>query len=78
MSDPHQKSTSRDYTTTVAFLAIGFIFSPAMFVALGVGYLSLSLAIALTLLCVTLAWVSWKRSTQLSVPSIATQRTEAK
>lgn len=74
-----QKSTGTEYTLTVALLAVAFIFSPAVLVASGpLGYLSLSLAVACSAICVTLAWVCWKRSSQLSIPSIAIQRTESK
>jgi hypothetical protein len=40
--------------------------------------LSVSLAVACSAMCVTLAWVSWKRSSQLSIPLIAIQSTESK
>ena len=70
-----QKSTGTRYTTTVALLTVAFIFSPAvLFVSRPVGYVSVALAIAFSALCVTLAWVNWKRSSQLFIPSIAIQR----
>ena len=79
MFDPSHKATGTAYTTTVALLLVAFVFSPVVLVASRpFGYLSLSLAIASSALCVTLAWVSWKRSSQLSIPSIAIQNTEAK
>ena len=74
-----QKSTGTGYTTTVALLTVACIFSPAALVVLRpFGYVSLSLAIACSALCVTLAWVNWKKSSQVSVPSTAIQGGTAK
>ena len=74
-----QKSTGTGYTTTVALLTVAFIFSPAALVVLRpVGYASVSLAIACSGLCVILAWVNWKKSSQLSIPSIVSQEGAAK
>lgn len=79
MFDSYQKSTETSYTTMVALLTVAFIFSPAVLVFLRpVGYVSLSLAIACSVLCVTLAWINWKKSSQLSAPSIAIQGAKAK
>ena len=79
MFDPPLKSTGREYTTTIALLAVAFIFIPAVVVAERLfGYLSLSLALAGSALCVTLAWVHWKRSSQLTMPSIAIRDAGAK
>jgi hypothetical protein len=35
-----------------------------------VGYVSVSLAIACSALCVAISWVSWKWYSQLTIPSI--------
>ncbi len=79
MSDPSQKLTGTGYTTTVALLAVAFIFSPAMLVvSRPFGYLSLALAIGCSALCVTLAWVRWKKASQLSIPSIACRDVQLK
>ncbi len=79
MFDPTLKSTGRQYTTTVALLAVAFIFIPAVLVAEHpFGYLFLSLARASSALCVTLALVHWQRSSQLTIPSIAIRDAEAK
>jgi hypothetical protein len=72
MFDSDQKSTGTGYTTTVALFIMGFIFCPAvLIVSRPVGYVSLSLAIACSALCLTLAWVNWKKSSRLTIPSIA-------
>ena len=79
MFDPPLKSTGRQYTTTVALLAVAFLFIPAVLVAeRPLGYLFLSLALACSALCITLAWVHWKRSSQLTIPSIAIRDAETK
>lgn len=69
-----QKSTGTGYTTTVALLILAFIFSPAVLIASHpFGYVALSLAIACSAICAALAWVNWKKFSQLSIPSIANQ-----
>lgn len=79
MFEASQKSTGTGYTTTVAFLVVAFIFSPA-FLAFSrpLGYVSVSLAVACSALCITLAWLNWRKSSQLSIPSIADQAAKAK
>jgi hypothetical protein len=79
MFDPSQKSTGTGYTMPVAWLAVAFVFVPAVLAASHpFGYASLSLAIVCSALCVALAWISWKRSSQLSIPSIAVRGAKAK
>ena len=56
MLDPHQKPTAIQYTTTVALLVVAFVFSPAvLLVSRPAGYLSVSLALVCSLLCVAFA-----------------------
>jgi len=79
MFDTQQKSTGTAYSTTVTFLVVAFIFIPAALMFSGhFGYVSVSLAIGCSALCVALAWLNWKRSSQLSIPSIASQGVRAK
>ena len=67
-----EKSIGRGYTTTVAFLLVAFVFSPAvLIISRPLGYESVSLAIACSGLCTVLAWVNWKKSSRISIPSIA-------
>jgi hypothetical protein len=74
MFDSQQKSTGTGYTTSVALLAVALIFSPAVLIASRpFGYVSLSVAIACSTVCLALAWINWKKSSQLSIPSIAVQ-----
>jgi hypothetical protein len=69
-----QKATGTEYTATVAFLVVAFLFSPAiLFFFRPLGYLSVSLAIGCSALCVALALVNWKKASQLTIPSIEDQ-----
>lgn len=79
MFDTKQKSTGTQYTMTVAWLIGAFILSPVVLTASRpVGYISLSLALACSALCVGMAWVSWSRHSKLTIPSIASHDGEAK
>jgi hypothetical protein len=79
MFETQQKSTGTGYTTTAAFLIVAFIFIPAALMFWGhYGYSSISLTIAASALCVGLAWINWKRSSQLSIPSISVPSARAK
>ena len=71
MSNSHQKSTGTGYTAIVGFLIMGLVFIPAVLImSRPSGYVAWALAIACSAVCVTLAWVNWKTSSQLSIPSI--------
>jgi hypothetical protein len=75
MFDSGQKSTGTGYTGAVALLTMAFVFCPAVLVASRpVEYVSLSLAIACSALFAMLAWVHWKKFSQLTIPSIAIQQ----
>jgi hypothetical protein len=79
MFDTQQKSTGTGYTTTVAFLVVAFVFSPAALLFSGrFGYISVSLAIVCSAICIALAWFTWKKSSQRSMPSIEIQEARAK
>jgi len=74
MLESYQKSTGTGYTTTVALLAVAFVFSPAvLFISRPFGYGAVALAIACSGVCAGWAWVNWKKSSQLSMPSIMTK-----
>jgi len=79
MFDTQQKSTGIGYTTTIAFLVVAFIFSPAALLFSGrFGYISVSLAIVSSAICIALAWITWKKSSQRSMPSIEIHEARAK
>lgn len=73
MSDAHVKSTGRDYSLTAAWLAIAAIFIPIMLLAFRPGALISSLAFLCAAVGVTMAWVTWKRSSKLTIPTFAVQ-----
>jgi hypothetical protein len=76
--DSHRLSTGRDYTRTVALLCIAFVFSPVLLMlSSNFNYLPLSLAIACSALCTALAWASWTKTSQLSIPTITFSPTES-
>lgn len=75
MFNHSQKSTGTSYTTTVALLAVAVFFSPAVLIASRpFGYFALSLAASCSAVCLLLAYVTWRRASQLSIPSIADQK----
>jgi hypothetical protein len=79
MFDTQQKSTGTGYTSTIAFLVVALIFIPAALMFSGhLGYVSVSLAIACSALCLVMAGVTWRKLSQRSIPSIATQDGRAK
>jgi len=70
--DSHLKSTSRNYTVIVALLAIAFIFSPAVLLSSRpIGKWSFLFAVACSVSSVIWAWIHWRRSSRLSIPSSA-------
>lgn len=79
MFDSNRKSTGTGYTRMVTLLAIAFIFFPGfLLLARPLGYAALLLAISCSGLCVALASVTWKKSSQVSIPSIAIQDGDTK
>jgi hypothetical protein len=71
--DTNEKLTGTQYTGTAALLILAFIFIPAALIfSRPLGYLSVFLAAAGATLCVVLAWVNWKRHSQLTIPSLET------
>ena len=79
MFEPYSKSTGTQYTQTVALLVLAFVFSPATLLLSGqTGYLPISVAVACSAVCITLAWVSWTKYSRLTIPSIQTPRVKAK
>ena len=66
MFDACQKSAGTDYTKLVALLAVALVFSPAALMFFRpVGYLSVCLAIACSGVCLTLAAISWRKSSEV-------------
>jgi len=62
MLESYQTSTGTGYTTTVALLAVAFVFSPAiLFLSRPFGYKAAALAITCSVLCAGWAWINWSR-----------------
>jgi hypothetical protein len=67
MFDACQKSAGTDYTKLAALLAIALVFSPAALMFFRpVGYVTVVLAVACSAVCLTLAALSWRKSSQLT------------
>ncbi len=79
MFDHCQKPTGRDCTMPVALLVAAFIGIAAILIlSRAVGYGSVSLAPACSAAGLGIAWLHWKRRSQLTIPSIAARRTRSK
>jgi hypothetical protein len=75
MFESGQKSVGTAYTKTVAFLIVGLIFVPAaMMFFENFGIVAIGFAIVASVACLTMAWRSWQKSSQLSIPSIEHQQ----
>ena len=71
MPNSCQTYRGTDYNLTVALLAFALVFSPAILM-LSIPFSSVSAAVALgvSTLCVALAWMSWSRSSTLTIASV--------
>lgn len=70
MFDTSRKSAGRDYTITVAWLAIAVIFIPMLALAVHPRYVSLGLAFIGSVACVVMSWISWTKSSKASIPTL--------
>ena len=78
MLDIQQKPTGRDYTSTICLLTLAFVFSPAVLIATRpMGYMSMSIAFICSVTGASLAWMRWRRSSELSILSITYQGTRS-
>lgn len=71
----YQKSTGISYARTVALALTGIVASPvALFLSRPVTSASALIALAFTMVCMTLAWDQWRRKSGLTILSITTPR----
>ena len=71
MDSSQQVYAGTRYNGTVAFLAVAFVFSPAVLIlSRPFGNTSLFLAVGCSALCLLLAWANWRRHSTLTIPSI--------
>jgi len=79
MFESQQKPTGTSYTTTAALLAVALVVSPAvLIISRPFGHIALGFAIGCSALCLGLAWVNWKTSSRVSIPSIETPKGKGK
>ena len=79
MLNSQQTYVGTHYTTTVALLVIACVITPALLLlSRPFGYGAPSLAVACSALCVALAWINWKRYSELTILSIASPRPRLK
>lgn len=79
MFDSQFKSTGTQYTLTVALLLVAFVICPLVLVASRpIGYFSISIAVAGSILAVAMAWVDWNWYSELTIPSIEARRPGSK
>ena len=79
MSNNQQKYAGTRYTIAAAMLIVAFVLSPALLLlSRPFGYFAPSVALACSAFCVTFAFISWKKYSELTIPSIASspQRSE--
>ena len=63
----HLRTASPRFTASGSLLSLAFIVGPALLViSRPIGYASALLATAIASICLTLAWVTWKRSSDVS------------
>ncbi len=74
-----QASAGTGYTATIAYLAVAFIFIPAVLVASrSLGYPAILLAIGCSAACTALAWANWRKSASVARLSITARKEPAK
>ena len=79
MLNTWEKSTGTEYTTPVALLSVALLFVPlVMFVSSPFGNGFGFLAACTSLLCLVLSWTAWKRTSALTIPSIAVASRQAR
>lgn len=77
MFDSAQNTLGHDYTRPVAWLAFGLIFIPGALLAVRPGHALLSLAFLCSAICLTMAWISWKKS-RVAISSTTPSKAAAK
>lgn len=78
MFDSHLKSTGRDYSMTIALLAFGLVFVPAVLVTShSFGQGGLIVALVGGMLCLILGWLNWKSNSKLTIPTLEDERKSA-
>jgi len=72
MKSSQQRYRGTDYHAAAAYLAVGLVFSPAVFAfSRPLGFDSVLLVLSVGLASLALAWTSWTRHSNLTILSIA-------
>ncbi len=75
MFDSHLKSTGRDYSMTIALLAFGLVFIPAVLVTShSFGRAGFTVALVGGAFCLILGWLNWKANSKLTIPTLEDER----
>ena len=79
MLESNQKDTGTQYTGTATLLVVALLFIPAALIfSRPVGYLSAVLAAGGSAFCIILAWINWRKHSQLTMPSLETSDSRSK
>jgi hypothetical protein len=79
MLNEHKTYTGTSYTITSALLMLAFVFGPAiLYISRPFDFMSISLALLFSSLCVGLAWLNWRAHSELTIPSIVSSRPRTK
>lgn len=71
MLSSSQRYSGTNYTTTCTLLVLALIVVPVvLFASSPNGQIAVSTAAVVTALCLGFAWRSWRRTSELSVPTI--------
>ena len=71
MLDSHLPSTGVKFTTTIAFLAVALMVSPLVVLASRpLSGAVITAGLATSFVCLALAWVNWKRYSQVTISSL--------
>ena len=79
MLDSRQKYVGTGYTITVAMLVLACVISPGLLLlSRPSGYVAPSVALACSAFCVAIAFIHWKKYSELTIPSITSPRPRSK
>ena len=71
MPNSQQQYAGTRYTFTIATLVVACVVTPAvLFLSRPSGYVAPSVAIAFSVFCVAIAFINWKKHSELTIPSI--------
>jgi hypothetical protein len=79
MLNSQQKYAGTRYTIIVAMLVVACVFSPALLLlSRSFGYVAASVALVCSAFCVAVAFIHWRKYSELTIPSITSPRPRLK